>query len=115
MKNTESTKTAKQNNAMFPSNSQIPHPIRNATTAAQIAAPFVYRRGAFFAHMAAEHIPQRRCIPFNKTPEKGTCRMEPQETAKRETEPEEEARRLRFNELWLQVIERSEQRAAQAP
>ena len=78
-------------------------------------APFVYRRGAFFAHMAAEHIPQRRCIPFNKTPEKGTCRMEPQETAKRETEPEEEARRLRFNELWLQVIERSEQRAAQAP
>ena len=35
--------------------------------------------------------------------------MEPQETAKRETEPEEEARRLRFNELWLQVIERSEQ------
>ena len=27
----------------------------------------------------------------------------------------EEARRLRFNELWLQVIERSEQRAAQAP
>ena len=62
-----------------------------------------------------EHIPQRRCIPFNKTPEKGTCRMEPQETAKRETEPEEEARRLRFNELWLQVIERSEQRAAQAP
>lgn len=41
--------------------------------------------------------------------------MEPQETAKRETEPEEEARMLRFNELWLQVIERSEQRAAQAP
>ena len=41
--------------------------------------------------------------------------MEPQETAKRETEPEEEARRLRFNELWLQVIERSEQSAAQAP
>ncbi len=41
--------------------------------------------------------------------------MEPQETAKRETELEEEARRLRFNELWLQVIERSEQRAAQAP
>lgn len=41
--------------------------------------------------------------------------MEPQETAKRETESEEEARRLRFNELWLQVIERSEQRAAQAP
>ena len=35
--------------------------------------------------------------------------MEPQETAKREAEPEEEARRLRFNELWLQVIERSEQ------
>ena len=41
--------------------------------------------------------------------------MEPQETAKREAEPEEEARRLRFNERWLQVIERSEQRAAQAP
>ncbi len=73
------------------------------------------RRGAFSAHRTAGHIPQRRCIPFNKTPEKGTCRMEPQETAKRETEPEEEARRLRFNELWLQVIERSEQRAAQAP
>ena len=41
--------------------------------------------------------------------------MEPQETAKRETEPEEEARSLRFNVLWLQVFERSEQRAAQAP
>ena len=41
--------------------------------------------------------------------------MEPQETVKRETEPEEEARRLRCNELWLQVIERSAQRAAQAP
>ena len=78
-------------------------------------APVYKRRGAFSAHRTAGHIPQRRCIPFNKTPEKGTCRMEPQETAKRETEPEEEARRLRFNELWLQVIERSEQRAAQAP
>ena len=78
-------------------------------------APFVYRRGAFFAHTAAGHIPRRRCIPFIKTPGKGTCRMEQPEAAKRETELEEEARRLRFNELWLQVIERSEQRAAQAP
>ena len=41
--------------------------------------------------------------------------MEPQETAKRETEPEEEARRRRVDGLGQRLIERYDRRAAQAP